>query len=95
MLQKKGVGKESDFYCLGAVIYEMLIGEPPYFSDDIETLYFNIEHGKLAFPKGVSMKARSLLCGLLERNPSKRLGYKDVNDIKKHDFFHDIDWSKL
>lgn len=54
MLVKKGVGKESDFYCLGAVLYEMIVGEPPYFSDDVSTLYNNISHSKLTFPKTVS-----------------------------------------
>lgn len=40
---KKGVGKESDIYGVGTVLYEFLIGEPPYFSDDIPTLYRNIK----------------------------------------------------
>lgn len=78
MLVKKGVGKESDYYCLGAVIYEMLVGEPPYFSDDIQILYANITNSRLSFPKSVGSDARNLLTGLLERNPEKRLGYKNI-----------------
>ena len=54
MLNQKGAGKESDFYGIGAVLYEFLIGEPPYFSDDIPTLYRNIKEGKLKFPKNLS-----------------------------------------
>lgn len=57
-------------------MYEFLIGEPPYFSEDIPTLYRNIKEGKLKFPKNISENAKSLVLGLLERDPKKRLGYK-------------------
>lgn len=43
----------------------MLVGEPPFFSDDIITLYNNISTSKLTFPKGISNEAKSLLTGLL------------------------------
>lgn len=56
----------------------MLIGEPPYFSDDIEMLYDNIKYGKLSFPKNISSKSKSFLSGLLQRNPKKRLGFKNI-----------------
>ncbi len=36
MLKKNGVGKECDFFSLGAVVYEMLVGEPPFYSEDIK-----------------------------------------------------------
>jgi serum/glucocorticoid-regulated kinase 2 len=54
----------------------MVVGEPPFFSDDIVTLYQNISHSKLTFPKSLSNDAKSLLVGLLERDPQKRLGFK-------------------
>lgn len=78
MLSQKGVGKESDLYGVGTVLYEFLIGEPPYFSDDIPTLYRNIKEGKLKFPKNISENAKSLILGLLERDPKKRLGYHGI-----------------
>jgi serine/threonine protein kinase len=42
MLSKKGVRKESDFYCMGTVLYEMIVGQPPYYSNDVSTLYNKI-----------------------------------------------------
>jgi serine/threonine protein kinase len=42
MLNQKGVGKEVDIYGIGTVLYECLVGEPPYYTDDIQSLYQNI-----------------------------------------------------
>lgn len=56
----------------------MLVGEPPYFDENIEVLYENIRNGKLKFPAGISKSAKSLISGLLDRNKSKRLGAKNT-----------------
>ena len=95
MLSQKGVGKESDLYGIGTVLYEFIIGEPPYFSEDIPTLYRNIKEGKLKFPKNVSENAKSLILGLLERDPKKRLGHKGMQQIKQHPFFSSVNWEEL
>lgn len=78
MLEKKGVGFEADIYGIGCVLYEMLVGEPPYFDENIEVLYENIKSGKLKFPAGISKPAKSLISGLLDRNKTKRLGAKNA-----------------
>lgn len=45
MLNQKGAGKASDIYGIGCVMFEMLNGEPPFYDDDIPTMYKNIQHG--------------------------------------------------
>jgi len=55
MLEKKGVGISSDIYGIGCVLYEMVVGEPPYFNDDMDTLFDNIKHGKLRFPSHMTL----------------------------------------
>jgi len=46
----------------------------------------------LKFPKNITEVAKSLISGLLERDPKKRLGAKSINEIKQHPFFSSVDW---
>lgn len=47
MLTSKGVGKASDIYQIGAVLYELLVGFPPYYTENIKKLYESIRAAKL------------------------------------------------
>ena len=42
MLHSKGVSKSADIYQIGAVLYEFLVGFPPYYTENIKELYNNI-----------------------------------------------------
>ena len=70
MLRRQGHGKAVDWYLLGVVLYEMLIGVPPYFSVDRQQLFANIERGKLRIPTSLSSEAKDLLKKLLQRDPN-------------------------
>ena len=61
MLLKKGASKALDVYGIGTILYEMLIGIPPYYDEDLTTMYRNIAFGKLKMPKYLSMSARRVL----------------------------------
>lgn len=95
MLRRAGHGKAIDWYLLGVLLYEMLVGIPPYYSSNKEQLYENIEGGPLKLPNYLSKEARSLLVALLNRNPNRRLGsgHGGAEDIKNHVFFKNIDWN--
>ena len=54
MLSNAGVGRPADVYQLGAVLYEMLVGVPPFFTDNIRDLYKNIKKEKLQIPEIIS-----------------------------------------
>ena len=73
----------------------MVVGDPPFFDEDFDTMFENIRSGKLRYPSCLSIEVKSLINRLLERDISKRLGTKDLNDIKKHDFFKKFSWSNL
>ena len=97
MLKKEGHGKAVDWYLLGVLFYEMLVGITPYFTTRKEDIFYNIEHGELKIPNFVSKEAGELLRRLLERNPIKRLGGmgRDAAEIKEHPYFKDVDWKKI
>mmetsp|Transcript_3679 Transcript_3679/g.5534 ORF Transcript_3679/g.5534 Transcript_3679/m.5534 type:complete len:170 (+) Transcript_3679:2460-2969(+) len=92
MLKKKGVTKAADIYQVGVVLYEMLVGLPPFYNDNIRILYQNIEKGKLKIPKYLSQSAKRCLKRMLHKNPSKR---PTLDQIMEEPFFADINWKKL
>lgn len=93
VLQGSAYGKAVDWWSFGTLMYEMLTGLPPFYSTDVQQMYTKILTAPLVIPDYVSPEARSLLMGLLERNPNKRL--QDPKIIKAHPFFKGIDWDKL
>jgi len=93
VLQGNGYGKAVDWWSYGSLLYEMLTGLPPFYSQDVQEMYRKIISETLTFPAFVTEEARSLLSQLLERDPEKRLA--DPNLIKRHPFFAGIDWEEL
>ncbi|KAF2068608.1 hypothetical protein CYY_010065 [Polysphondylium violaceum] len=92
ILKGEPYGKAVDWWSFGTLVYEMLSGLPPFYSQDIRTMYNNIMNEKLTFTPQFSTDARNFITLLLERDPNKRI--KDPKIIKSHPFFKDIDWEK-
>ena len=96
MLNRQGHGKAVDWYLLGVCFYEMLVGIPPYFSNNKEQIFKNIENAELFIPNFVSRNAQKFLRDLLKKDPNERLGSKkDVEDIKEHPYMEGVDWDKV
>ena len=96
MLNRSGHGKAVDWYLLGVVFFEMLVGLPPYFSNNQEQIFKNIDKAELIIPNFISKKGQNLIRSLLVKNPAERLGSKyDIEEIKEHSYFEDVDWDKV
>ena len=64
MLKRTGHNRTVDWYLLGVLLYEMLVGVPPYFSNNRQTLFQNIKSGPLKLPHNFSTEAKNLLIGV-------------------------------
>lgn len=97
IIQSKGHGKSVDWWALGILVYEMLVGYPPFFDESPFKIYESILECTLRFPKWVDPRARDLIKGLLTLDPTKRLGTlkRGVQDVKKHKYYTGIDWEVL
>ncbi|CAO3633309.1 unnamed protein product [Cunninghamella echinulata] len=95
LLLGQGYSKTVDWWTLGVLLYEMLTGLPPFYDENTNEMYRKILHEELRFPDDISQDAKSLLTGLLTRDPETRLGNNGTSEIKNHSFFSSIDWHLL
>ena len=93
ILDKKGYDKAVDWWSLGCVMYEMLVGKLPY------AIKRGVKMNKKIYEQGVDYKnlnsnAKDLIQKLLVINPKERLGSgpNGSEDIKKHPFFKGVNW---
>uniref|UniRef100_A0A3Q2YDL6 protein kinase C n=1 Tax=Hippocampus comes TaxID=109280 RepID=A0A3Q2YDL6_HIPCM len=86
-----------DWWGLGVLIFEMLVGESPFPGDDEEEVFDSIVNDEVRYPRFLSTEAISIMRRLLRRSPERRLGAgeRDAEEVKKHLFFRNMDWNGL
>ena len=72
MISDQPYGPAVDWWALGILTYEMLVGRPPFEGDNEDQLFNNVMEKPVRYPRGLSPQATSLLQQLLKKNPSKR-----------------------
>ncbi|KAJ1732169.1 Serine/threonine-protein kinase [Coemansia biformis] len=93
-----GYGKACDWWSLGTIMFECLVGYPPFCSENTHETYRKIMHWRetLVFPSDVRLSPepvhliRSLVC-----DQQHRLGRNGAWELKQHPFFNGVDWSSL
>ena len=91
-----GHGIMVDWWTLGVLAYELLVGIPPFYSQNVNEMYRKIQEAPLLFPSTITKPCQVLIGGLLQRDPTRRLGSaKDVDDVTSQIWFSNIDFEKL
>jgi len=97
VVSRKGHTHVCDWWSLGVLMFEMLVGNLPFSNKDRKQTMNAILRAKLRMPEFLSPEAQSLLRALFKRNPANRLGSgpTGTEEIKSHPFFAAINWDKL
>ncbi|VDL72369.1 unnamed protein product [Nippostrongylus brasiliensis] len=94
ILMRCGHGKAVDWWSLGALMFDMLTGGPPFTAENRKKTIDKILKGRLTLPAYLSAEARDLIKRLLKRHVETRLGAgpDDADEIKQHPFFRHLNW---
>ncbi|GAA5899564.1 cAMP-dependent protein kinase [Sporobolomyces salmoneus] len=99
IVQSRGYNKSVDWYALGVLMFEMLAGYPPFFTEDSNPmrLYEKIIAGRIRYPAYFAPEAKDLLKSLLTPDITKRFGNlaNGSRDIFGHVWFQEVDWERL
>ena len=98
VFKQKGYGQEIDWWSLGVIMFEMMIGYPPFYSDSsTETCkkILNWESNlEIRSEANISKEAVDILKRLIN-DPEKRLGRNGAEEVKQHPFFKNVDWKHV
>lgn len=101
VLSEHGYGEEVDWWSVGCLFFELVLGIPPFTGQSIQEVFDNIANWETRLPQileqyqsYLSPPCYDLLCGLL-CDSSKRLGKNGIAELQRHPFFEGLDWSRL
>ncbi|XP_051788654.1 microtubule-associated serine/threonine-protein kinase 2 isoform X2 [Erpetoichthys calabaricus] len=98
VILRQGYGKPVDWWAMGVILYEFLVGCAPFFGDTPEELFGQVISDEIIWPDeedSLPPDAQDLISKLLRQNPLERLGTGSAFEVKQHRFFIDLDWNSL
>ncbi|XP_060235775.1 microtubule-associated serine/threonine-protein kinase 2 isoform X5 [Meriones unguiculatus] len=98
VILRQGYGKPVDWWAMGIILYEFLVGCVPFFGDTPEELFGQVISDEIVWPEGddaLPPDAQDLTSKLLHQNPLERLGTSSACEVKQHPFFMGLDWTGL
>uniref|UniRef100_A0A8C7NC20 non-specific serine/threonine protein kinase n=1 Tax=Oncorhynchus kisutch TaxID=8019 RepID=A0A8C7NC20_ONCKI len=98
VILRQGYGKPVDWWAMGIILYEFLVGCVPFFGDTPEELFGQVISDEINWPEGEDAPpadSQELITLLLRQNPLERMGTGGAYEVKHHQFFHTLDWDSL
>lgn len=99
VILRQGYGKPVDWWSMGIILYEFLVGCVPFFGDTPEELFSHTVQDDIEWPDNedwpVQDEAKDLITALLQHSPRDRLGTGGAHEVKEHMYFGDLDWNNL
>ncbi|XP_049291110.1 microtubule-associated serine/threonine-protein kinase 2 [Anopheles funestus] len=99
VIMRKGYGKPVDWWSMGIILYEFLIGCVPFFGETPEELFAHTVNDDIEWPDEddwpLQEEAKDLITVLLQQNPRDRLGTGGAHEVKEHCYFYGLDWNNL
>ncbi|KAM3939125.1 microtubule-associated serine/threonine-protein kinase 4 isoform 2-T2 [Leptodactylus fuscus] len=98
VILRQGYGKPVDWWAMGIILYEFLVGCVPFFGDTPEDLFGQVISDEIIWPEkeeAPPSDAQDLITLLLRQNPLERLGTGGAYEVKQHPFFCALDWNSL
>ncbi|XP_044302029.1 microtubule-associated serine/threonine-protein kinase 4 isoform X5 [Varanus komodoensis] len=98
VILRQGYGKPVDWWSMGIILYEFLVGCVPFFGDTPEELFGQVISDEINWPEkdeAPPPDAQDLITLLLRQNPLERLGTGGAYEVKQHQFFQHLDWNSL
>ena len=98
VLSKTGYGKDIDWWSVGVIFFEMLVGYAPFCSEETKEVCYKVINWKnyLKIPDDITIsKEAEDLINKMINNSDERLGRNGIEEIKKHPFFKGVDWDNI
>ncbi|XP_038257871.1 microtubule-associated serine/threonine-protein kinase 4 isoform X3 [Dermochelys coriacea] len=98
VILRQGYGKPVDWWAMGIILYEFLVGCVPFFGDTPEELFGQVISDEINWPEkdeAPPPDTQDLITLLLRQNPLERLGTGGAYEVKQHQFFRSLDWNSL
>ncbi|XP_020292428.1 microtubule-associated serine/threonine-protein kinase 3 isoform X2 [Pseudomyrmex gracilis] len=99
VILRQGYGKPVDWWSMGIILYEFLIGCVPFFGETPEELFAHTVNDDIEWPDEddwpVQPEAKDIITALLHQSPRDRLGTGGSHEVKEHPYFYGVNWNSL